>query len=53
MSLESGALVKTLGQVEVLFMLLISAFIFKEKLKQTDHLGLALIVIAAVIVMWA
>lgn len=53
MSLESVALVKTLGQVEVLFMLLISAFIFKEKLKQTDHLGLALIVIAAVIVMWA
>lgn len=53
MSLESVALVKTLGQVEVLFMLLISAFIFKEKLKQTDHLGLALIVVAAVIVMWA
>lgn len=53
MSLESVALVKTLGQVEVLFMLLISTFIFKEKLKQTDHLGLLLIVLAAIAVMWA
>ena len=53
MSLESVALVKTLGQVEVLFMLLISAFVFKEKLKASDHLGLALIVVAAVAVMWA
>ena len=53
MSLESVALVKTLGQVEVLFMLLISAFFFKEKLVRSDHLGLALIVLAAVCVMWA
>jgi len=53
MSLESVALVKTLGQVEVLFMLLISTFIFKEKLKHTDHLGLLLIVLAAIAVMWA
>ena len=53
MSLESVALVKTLGQVEVLFMLLISAFFFKEKLQRTDHGGLALIVLAAIAVMWA
>ncbi len=53
MSLESVALVKTLGQVEVLFMLLISAFVFKEKLQQADHWGLALIVLAAIAVMWA
>jgi len=53
MSLESVALVKTLGQVEVLFMLLISAFIFKEKLQKTDHWGLLLIVLAAIAVMWA
>ena len=53
MSLESVALVKTLGQVEVLFMLLISAFVFKEKLQNTDHWGLALIVLAAIAVMWA
>ena len=53
MSLESVALVKTLGQVEVLFMLLISAFFFKEKLQRTDHGGLVLIVLAAIAVMWA
>ncbi|MCS4309119.1 drug/metabolite transporter (DMT)-like permease [Rheinheimera pacifica] len=53
MSLESVALVKTLGQVEVLFMLLISAFVFKEKLQKADHWGLALIVVAAIAVMWA
>lgn len=53
MSLESVALVKTLGQVEVLFMLLISAFVFKEKLQKTDHWGLGLIVLAAIAVMWA
>ncbi|MBZ9613729.1 EamA family transporter [Rheinheimera maricola] len=53
MSLESVALVKTLGQVEVLFMLLISAFVFKEKLQNTDRWGLALIVLAAIAVMWA
>ncbi|CAM5226075.1 EamA family transporter [Alishewanella longhuensis] len=53
MSLESVALVKTLGQIEVLFMLLISAFFFKEKLQKTDHGGLALIVLAAIAVMWA
>ncbi len=53
MSLETVPLVKTLGQVEVLFTLLISVFWFKEKLKRTDLLGLALVVIAAVLVMWA
>jgi len=53
MSMESVALVKTLGQVEVLFMLLISAFVFKEKLQKADHWGLALIVLAAIAVMWA
>lgn len=53
MSLESVALVKTLGQVEVLFMLLISALVFKEKLQKADHWGLALIVLAAIAVIWA
>ena len=53
MSLESVALVKTLGQVEVLFMLLISALVFKEKLKKADHAGLALVVAAAILVMWS
>lgn len=52
-SLESVALVKTLGQIEVLISLFISIFFFKEKLVRTDQLGLLLIVVAAVCVMWA
>lgn len=52
-SLESVALVKTLGQIEVLISLFISIFFFKEKLVRQDHLGLLLIVAAAVCVMWA
>ncbi|ART79497.1 DMT family transporter [Oceanisphaera avium] len=53
MSLESVALVKTLGQVEVLFTLLISSYYFKAKLARQDHWGLVLIVLAALCVMWA
>ena len=53
MSLQTVPLVKTLGQIEVLFTLLISVFWLKEKLKPQDLWGLALIVLAAVLVMWA
>lgn len=53
MSLESVALVKTVGQIEVLFTLLISVFFFKEKLKTRDKQGLLLIVLAAICVVWA
>ncbi|MBN7825811.1 DMT family transporter [Bowmanella dokdonensis] len=53
MSLESVALVKTLGQVEILFSLLISHYLFREKLARADKWGLLLIVLAAVCVVWA
>lgn len=53
MSLESVAMVKTVGQIEVLFTLLISMFFFKEKLKTRDKQGLLLIVLAAICVVWA
>jgi uncharacterized membrane protein len=53
MSLEIVPLVKTLGQIEVLFTLLISVLFFGERLKKQDYLGLALIILAAVLVMWA
>lgn len=53
MSLQSVAIVKTLGQIEILFSLLISMFFFKEKLAQRDHWGLILVVVAAVLVIWA
>ncbi|MFU8926124.1 DMT family transporter [Acinetobacter puyangensis] len=53
MSMQSVAIVKTLGQIEILFSLLISAYFFKEQLAKTDQLGLLLIVIAAIMVIWA
>ncbi len=53
MSMQTVAIVKTLGQVEILFSLLISAFFFKEKLAKTDHLGLWLVIVAAIMVIWA
>ena len=53
MSMQSVAIVKTLGQVEILFSLLISAFFFKEKLAKTDHLGLWRVIVAAIMVIWA
>lgn len=53
MSLETAALVKTLGQVEVLFTLMISAGWLKERLTIRDLLGLVLIVAGAICVVLA
>lgn len=52
MSLNHVAFVKTLGQVEIFLILGISYFIFKERLKRSDFIGLVLIVVAAVLVVW-
>ncbi len=53
MSLETVALVKTLGQVEIFFTLLISAKWFKERLTGSDKVGLGLILIGALLVILA
>lgn len=53
MSMMSVPIVKTLGQIEILFSMLISAYFFKEKLVRAEHWGLVLVVIAAVLVIWA
>lgn len=53
MSLETVALVKTLGQIEVLFTLFISARWFKETLTPRDLLGLGLIMLGAACVIAA
>lgn len=53
MSMQTVAIVTTLGQIEMLFSLLISVYIFKEKLAKTDHWGLFWIIVAAIIVIWA
>ena len=53
MSMQSVPVVKTLGQVEIIFSMLISAYFFKEKLARAEHLGIVLVVIAAFLVIWA
>lgn len=52
MSLNHVAFVKTLGQIEIFLILATSHFIFKERLKTTDLLGLFLVVVAALLVVW-
>lgn len=53
MSIQSVPIVKTLGQVEIIFSMLISAYFFKEKLARAEHLGIVLVVVAAFLVIWA
>ena len=52
MSLQSVPYVKTLGQIEVFFTLLIAMFWLKQKVNIKDMLALILIALAAVLVMW-
>lgn len=52
MSLTAVPYVKTLGQVEVFFMILISFFWLKQPVKVKDMGGLLLIALAAILVLW-
>ncbi|MEZ9702465.1 multidrug transporter [Vibrio sp. 10N.261.46.E12] len=52
MSLQAVPYVKTLGQVEVVFMVLISYFWLGQSIARKDILALVLLSIAAVLVMW-
>lgn len=52
MAYQAVPYVKTLGQIEVFFMMLVSYFWLKQPVKIKDGLGLVLIAIAAVMVMW-
>lgn len=52
MSLQAVPYVKTLGQIEVFFTMLISYFWLKESIKHKDMLALVFIAIASVLVMW-
>ncbi|MEZ8862396.1 multidrug transporter [Vibrio sp. 10N.247.311.51] len=52
MSLQAVPYVKTLGQVEVIFMVLISYFWLGQRIARKDIVALILLSIAAVLVMW-
>ena len=51
MSLQHVAYVKTLGQIEVFFTMLIAVLWLKQPLKRQDSAGLLLIAVAAILVM--
>jgi drug/metabolite transporter (DMT)-like permease len=53
MALQHVAYVKTLGQIEVLFTILIATLWLKNKVKKHEIIGLLLIAAAAILVMWA
>lgn len=53
MALQHVAYVKTLGQIEVLFTILLSIFWLKQPVKKHEVWGLLLISTAAVMVMWS
>lgn len=53
MALHHVAYVKTLGQIEVLFTIVIAVFWLKNKVKKHEVVGLLLIGFAALLVMWA
>ncbi len=52
MSLQAVPYVKTLGQVEIFFTMLISFFWLKESIRRKDILALILVAVAAILVMW-
>lgn len=52
MSLQAVPYVKTLGQIEIFFTMLISVFWLKQKIKIKDGFGLMLVALAAILVMW-
>ena len=52
-TLERAALVKTLGQIEFVFMLAISAFFFRERIKSHEWLGMGLICAGAMLLIWS
>lgn len=52
MSLQTVPYVKTLGQVEIFFTMLVSFLWLKEPVKRKDMLALIMVAIAAILVMW-
>lgn len=53
MALQYVAYVKTLGQIEVLFTILVAMLWLKQPPKRNELIGLTLISVAAVMVMWS
>ena len=47
------ALVRALGQIEIVFTLLFSRFYLRESLKRSEIFGLALVVVSVLMILWS
>jgi EamA-like transporter family. len=52
-SLQNAAFVRALGQVEIVFTLLVSALVFREKLHKREGIGIALVVVSLIVIVLA
>lgn len=52
-ALQTAAYVKALGQIELLFTFLFSAFWLREKTSRTEIIGIALIIASLALILWA
>lgn len=52
-ALQNAAYVRSLGQIELIFSLLVSMFLFGERPRATDVLGMALIALSIIGIVWA
>jgi drug/metabolite transporter (DMT)-like permease len=52
-ALQNAAYVRSLGQIELIFSLLVSIFLFGERPRATDLLGMALIALSIIGIVWA
>lgn len=51
-ALQNAAYVKTLGQIEFLFTLVLTWYYFKEKIESHEYFAMMLIFISAVVIIW-
>ncbi len=52
-ALQNAAYVKTLGQIEFLFTLLLTWFYFNEKIERHEYLAMVLIAMSALLIVWS
>lgn len=52
-ALQNAAYVRALGQVEIVFTLMVSALVFREKLTGREGAGIALVLISLLLIVWS
>ncbi|WP_320823839.1 DMT family transporter [Reinekea sp.] len=52
-ALQEAAIVKSLGQVEFIFTLLLTYFFFKERISRQEWIGILLVMASVILLLWA